>query len=143
MTAATATTWRERLQVFPDTPAWLDGRGKGLGGSDIPVILGLSPWKAAFELWGEKSGVIAGDDGPVPEHMMIGSAIESLLIEFLARDAGVEIGHIQNSIVTHPKNECLLFSPDGVAQMPDGTEALVEVKNVTEYKLRDWSEGAP
>lgn len=32
-------------------------RSKGIGSSDIPIILGLSPWKTPFKLWLEKTGI--------------------------------------------------------------------------------------
>ena len=35
---------------------WLEWRKKGLGASDAPIIMGVSPWKTAFELWLEKTG---------------------------------------------------------------------------------------
>lgn len=40
---------------------WLDWRKKGIGGSDAPIILGISPWKTPYELWEEKTGVIKPD----------------------------------------------------------------------------------
>lgn len=38
--------------------AWLQWRGKGMGSSDAPVLMGVSPWKTLYQLWGEKSGLI-------------------------------------------------------------------------------------
>ncbi len=35
---------------------WLDWRKKGIGSSDAPIIMGVSPWKTPFELWEEKTG---------------------------------------------------------------------------------------
>jgi putative phage-type endonuclease len=34
---------------------WLKNRRKSIGGSDMPIILGLSPWKTPRELWQEKT----------------------------------------------------------------------------------------
>lgn len=36
--------------------AWLAERQLGIGGSEIGIIMGLSPYKTAFQLWEEKSG---------------------------------------------------------------------------------------
>lgn len=33
---------------------WKSLRGKGIGGSDAPIILGLSQWKSNLQLWREK-----------------------------------------------------------------------------------------
>lgn len=35
---------------------WLEWRKKGIGSSDAPVIMGVSPWKTPFQLWEEKTG---------------------------------------------------------------------------------------
>lgn len=40
---------------------WLEWRQKGIGGSDAPIILGISPWKTPYELWEEKTGAIKPD----------------------------------------------------------------------------------
>jgi len=39
------------------TPNWLDWRKGGIGSSDAPVIMELSPWKTRYELWIEKTGL--------------------------------------------------------------------------------------
>ena len=36
---------------------WLSLRGKGIGGSDAPIIIGLSNWKNNLQLWKEKVGI--------------------------------------------------------------------------------------
>lgn len=40
---------------------WLEWRKRGLGASDIPILLGISPWKTPYQLWEEKLG-LAEDD---------------------------------------------------------------------------------
>jgi putative phage-type endonuclease len=45
-------------QVDQNTPAWKVFRGKGLGASDAPVIMGDSPWSTPFELWSQKIGLL-------------------------------------------------------------------------------------
>jgi len=36
--------------------SWLAWRNKGIGSSDAPIILGVSPWSTPFQLWEEKTG---------------------------------------------------------------------------------------
>ena len=36
---------------------WTTWRSKGLGSSDAPVIMGVSPWKTPYQLWEEKIGI--------------------------------------------------------------------------------------
>ncbi len=37
---------------------WLAWRATGLGSSDAPVIMGVSPWKTPHQLWEEKAGIV-------------------------------------------------------------------------------------
>ena len=41
---------------------WLDWRSHGVTASDIPIILGLSPYKTPWQLWAEKVGRINAPD---------------------------------------------------------------------------------
>jgi len=39
-----------------NTADWLAWRKTGIGASDVPVILGVSPWRTPYQLWQEKTG---------------------------------------------------------------------------------------
>lgn len=51
----------ELLNVKQNTDEWMSERKKRLGASDIPIILGLSPYKTAYELWEEKTGRVINE----------------------------------------------------------------------------------
>lgn len=54
------------LGRFKDgSPEWHEARSSFIGGSDIPIILGLSQFKSAFQLWHEKAGLLERE--PVTE----------------------------------------------------------------------------
>lgn len=38
-----------------NTAEWLEWRNKGIGASDAPIIMGVSPWKTPYKLWLEKT----------------------------------------------------------------------------------------
>lgn len=40
---------------------WKLWRSKGIGASDAPVVMGVSPYKTAYELWEEKTGLVSSD----------------------------------------------------------------------------------
>lgn len=40
------------------TDNWLSWRMQGIGSSDGPIIMGVSPWKTKFQLWEEKTGKV-------------------------------------------------------------------------------------
>jgi putative phage-type endonuclease len=41
------------------TQEWQEWRKTGLGGSDAPVIMGVSPWNTPYKLWAERCGLLA------------------------------------------------------------------------------------
>lgn len=43
------------MQLKQNSPEWLEWRNKGIGASDAPIIMGLSPWKTPYRLWLEKT----------------------------------------------------------------------------------------
>lgn len=42
------------IELEQSSEAWLDWRKTGIGSSDAPAIIGISPWKTRKELWEEK-----------------------------------------------------------------------------------------
>lgn len=46
------------VQVTQNSPEWLEFRSTRIGASDVPIIMGKSPYKTALELWREKKGEI-------------------------------------------------------------------------------------
>ena len=42
--------------------AWLAGRRNGIGASDAPAALGISPFKSRGDLWAEKTGLVEPPD---------------------------------------------------------------------------------
>jgi len=45
-----------------NTPEWLEVRKTKLGASDAPAILGISPYKTAYQLFLEKMGLVQDED---------------------------------------------------------------------------------
>lgn len=126
-----------RLTMYPDRETWLAARNKGVGGSDAPVVLGLSKWASPLSLWMRKVGL--SDDIVENEAMRWGSLIEPLVVSEAARECGLAITHFDNAILDHPAHAGLFCSPDGFAE--DGT--LVEAKTTNGFNASDWDEGPP
>jgi putative phage-type endonuclease len=42
------------VQLDQNTKEWLDQRKRFIGGSDVPSIMMVSPWRTVFQLWEEK-----------------------------------------------------------------------------------------
>lgn len=45
-----------------DRMTWLTWRNSGLGSSDAPIIMGVSPWRTALQLWEEKTSPVTDSD---------------------------------------------------------------------------------
>lgn len=45
------------VSVRQNGKEWREWRGRGLGASDAPAIMGESPWQTPFELWLDKTGI--------------------------------------------------------------------------------------
>ena len=66
------------------SPEWHKLRSRSVGGSDAPVLWGVSPYKNENDLLQEKLAVISGDKLPEPtERMRRGSEAESVIRESL------------------------------------------------------------
>lgn len=55
---------------------WLSWRAQGITASDIPIILGLSPYKTPWMLWAEKVGIINPPDLSKNPNVKRGIALE-------------------------------------------------------------------
>lgn len=57
-----------KVEIKQNTKDWQIWRGKGLGASDAPIIMGDSPWTTRFQLWGQKTGLI---ERPAPNSFQL------------------------------------------------------------------------
>lgn len=48
------------VKLAQRSPEWLAWRSQGIGGSDAPAVVGLSPWTTRGALLGEKKGALLG-----------------------------------------------------------------------------------
>lgn len=126
---------------------WLANRRTGLGASDSPVVLGLSPFKSLFQLWAEKTGEADADNEP-NEPAEWGLRLERPIAESFAERTGrrVELWP-QHTLVRHPQIQWLTCTPDAV-QWDDyreiiGDEGLLQIKTTSAYNAADWSDGPP
>ena len=112
---------------------WKKERQKGIGGSDVAAVLGVSRWKSPLRLYLEKLGEIEpeGDN----EYMLWGRKLEKLIIEHFAEITGKTVEKI-DKILVHPQYSFMIANIDGYIEAED---AVVEVKTASSYKLDEWS----
>lgn len=59
-----------------DRDKWLAVRDEGIGGSDVASILGYNPYKSAYTLWAEKTGIVEPEDISEKEYVIWGNKNE-------------------------------------------------------------------
>jgi putative phage-type endonuclease len=114
-------------------------RSQGLGGSDIPVLLGLSSWKTPYDLYLEKiTGKV--DEDKLSENGLsildLGKLLEPYIIEYYEKKNNKKVNK-QQEIIYHPVYNFLWATIDG---MQDKT--LIEVKTTSSY-VDAWKNGIP
>lgn len=92
------------ISVKQNTKEWREWRGKGLGASDAPSIMGDSPWTSTFELWLQKTGVM---ERPVPNEYQLsamrrGTELEPKVRKMFEKKMGKEFPALSAEHSTHP-----------------------------------------
>lgn len=75
-----------------------------IGGSDAPVILGVSTWKKPFELWQEKVGIKEPDDLSDNDRVHFGNVLEDIVAGEFATRRGLKVRRVNDRLVSkvHP-----------------------------------------
>lgn len=105
---------------------WLEQRRKGIGGSDSPVILGVSPFKTVRELWDEKLGLV--EDAPPTAAMERGTYLEPVAAQLYMDKTGRKVKRV-NDILRHKEHDWMLANIDRQIQSENGKgPGILEIK---------------
>lgn len=118
------------------TTDWLTWRRQGVGGSDIAVILGLSPWRTPLDLWAEKTG-----RKPPPSEtraMRVGKTLEPVVLDLWAEHTGGEILE-RDVTIEHSQYPIARGTLDAIG-MIEGHRVVVEAKT---GRSDAWRDGVP
>lgn len=114
------------------TAAQLVERQKYLGASECSAALGMSQWFTPLELYQSKKGLGKPIETTIP--MMVGTALEPVVLEIFERETGQKVTQRQ-ALMTDPTKPWRRATVDGIAE--DG--GLVEAK--TSGDFRGWGKG--
>jgi putative phage-type endonuclease len=109
------------LALRQGSTEWLDARRALITGTDLPILLGISPYRCEADLADEKLG------GPSQEstlRMRIGSALEDLIAAEYTAVTGRRVRRYR-AMVRHPEYAWAAASPDAAVI---GERRLVEMK---------------
>lgn len=121
---------------------WLAYRRRGIGGSDVAAILGISPFRTARDIYYDKLNI--ADVEPDEENwvaMEMGHLLEDLVAKIFQKKTGYKIYQMKK-MYQHPEYPFMLADVDYFVSMPDGSTAILEIKT-TNYNARDnwWLNG--
>ncbi len=102
-------------------------RRSGLGGSDVAAILGLHPWKSAYNVYCEKLGIVE----PIIDNdsIWLGTVLEPELRKRYAKITGFQIqasGRMRRH--SSPRYNFAMCHPDGYVNANGDGRGLVECK---------------
>ena len=116
---------------------WLLIRRSGIGGSDLPVILGLSPYKSPMELAAEKLGLV---DPPADTRAMRrGRYLEDAVARLWADEEGRTIRRV-HAVLQSRTNSLMLANVD---RLVAGPQEVLEIKTSGGWAASAWRQDEP
>lgn len=141
-----------------------------IGGSDLGIILGLSPYKTALQLWLERTGQV--EEGPTDAVQQAGRFLEPGILRWYAAETGrrvyagpelvdlfaradpLAVQILEHASVAYADDEGRLVlqsrrwpwlagSVDAIAVDPELGAGIVDAKNTHFGELDEWRERSP
>ena len=116
---------------------WLTFRKGGIGGSDVPAILGISRFKTPYDVWLDKTSPDTNRiDNP---RMKAGRILEDAIANWWAEDFQFQVRR-DNKIRVHPTIPFLIGDIDRTIISPERGMGILEAKNTTSWTYNQWKE---
>lgn len=109
-------------------------RKTGIGGSDVASIVGMSPWKAANEVYLEKRGEIEEENIDEKEIIIFGNLLEDVVASEYARRNSVKVER-RNQVIRHSKYDFMLANID---RKVVGIRKGLECKTADKFTRGNW-----
>lgn len=118
---------------------FLEERQRGLGGSDIAAILGVSPYKTAVSVYVEKTSPIK--DEPPNAVQQRGIDMEPVVAAWYERETGNIVRTPDKPFMVHLAHPFLVAHPDRFAEDPKtGAQTGLECKTSHPMAAKDFGE---
>lgn len=118
---------------------WLEYRRKGIGGSDIAAICGISKWKRPIHVYLDKIGELP--ESEFSEAAEWGNRLEPLIAEKFADQHPEWAVTKKDLIYSHPDYEWALGNIDRMLICPNRGRGILEIKTANEYLRQEWDNG--
>lgn len=110
-------------------------RRRGIGGSDVAALAGLSPWRTPLDVY---LGKIEGEEQVESDAMRWGSILEAPIADEYARLTGNRIRRV-NRVLAHPEHPFILASLDRQIVGHPAGPGVLEIKTALR-RSDEWGE---
>ncbi|OOR86725.1 endonuclease [Moraxella caviae] len=130
---------------------WLKARQTGIGGSDIAAIMGVSPYKTAYDIYLDKVVNIDGEQ-EINEAAYWGNVLEDVVAKEYAKRNDVKVQRV-NYIIRSPEYPFAIANIDRAVVNPEisgsvrvsadstlSTDRLLEIKTSSAYLSNNWGD---
>lgn len=108
-------------------PEWHELRAKGIGGSEIGTICGLSQWDSPYSLWAKKTNKFE-DDFSDNDAMYWGRAQEAIIVNRFAEDHPEFEIFYNCGTWSHEDRDWQIANPDAIYLDENGEPCILEIK---------------
>src|SRR5262245_3050950 len=129
------------IERYESREAWLEARRQGIGASDAPGVLGVSPWSSPFTIYCEKLGIDRRpeDASHRTERLKWGALLQDPIAKELGERLKTPIKLYPPTTIWRNTMETFLqASLDGEVVM-DGRPGAVEIKTASIFERKTWT----
>lgn len=127
-----------------DEEGWLKARTRGIGGSDVGAICGVSPFTSARQIYLNKTGQFQDALKPndaAKERMHFGHMLEPIVADEYSQRTGNKVIAV-NATLVHKDHPWALANVDRLIVDDDGRPVgILECKTTSEYMNKEWESG--
>ena len=131
-----------RLIECADRAEWLKERRNGIGGSDAPAIMRLSPWSNPVELFQEKLGLADAKEETGP--MRWGNLLEPVIRAQFSEESGMSVTYPGPYVIAvNDRDDFVRASLDGTVTHPEHGQCVLQIKTAHAASKDGWEEEVP
>lgn len=120
--------------------SFLARRQAGIGGSDAPAILGVSPFTTPAHVWAVKRGVIVpSEDEPEDPVLEWGRRLQEAVARKAAEVLSLDV-NLRPQFITHPEHPILIGHPDAILLGDPRGPGVLEVKTSSGRVAGLWAD---
>lgn len=126
-----------------DREAWLEQRRRGIGGSDVAALMGISKYRTPLQLYMEKTGATSGQDISDKPAVMWGNILEPVVGDHYRKQHHDRTVRRVNAVCSSIKRPWAQASLDYEVRDPEHGWGVLEIKTAGLRVADDWADGVP